>query len=234
MKIQFLDGDGYELKNSEIYVKFGKKLFNEIKKIEIDKNVVKKIMEFRKKFNIPQEGYSLKEIDSMPIKKYNKLFLKVKRLIKNINVNQLILSYMEGIILTEAAYNFSDNLIGGFNSNSIISWKQIFFDKDEKHIFTSSTNPKRVEIYIRGKISKEELINFIKNHWSQFWGMEDTINHLPRLDKAYISKRDKEIIFLRDEKKMTFPQIAKYLDNFYTDSTVKTAYQRAKKKLSIK
>ena len=95
-----------------------------------------------------------------------------------------------------------------------------------------STN---IKIVIQSKVSKNKLIKFIKENFKQLEeAMEES--NLPEDVGFYISRRDWEIVNIRDQKKWKYRKIADYISKEYDDfdineDSVKTAYDRAKKKI---
>lgn len=94
-----------------------------------------------------------------------------------------------------------------------------------------------LSIRINNKITKNELINYIENNWKDI----SRSMHLPPKNKFFISARDQRIIELRDEGGLTFKQIADTIisdfnstnsDGKINEDSIKTAYSRAKRKIS--
>jgi len=94
-----------------------------------------------------------------------------------------------------------------------------------------------LSIRINNKVTKNELINYIEDNWKNI----SRSMHLPPKNKFFISSRDQKIIELKDKKRLTFNQIADQIisdlrltnsDGKINEDSVKTAYSRAKRKIS--
>jgi len=95
-----------------------------------------------------------------------------------------------------------------------------------------------LSIQINNRVAKNELVNYIENNWQK---ISESMNGLPPKPDFYISTRDQRIIVLRDKDKLTFKKIADTIISEFNiddiegkinEDTVKTAYARAKTKIT--
>jgi hypothetical protein len=220
MKIIFVDVLGREYGKEQSSFP-SKDLYNVLKCLEIDEDFVKKIKEIRKKLGIPEKGMLEREIKEMNDVKITNLMEKVENLLlkefKGEKYN-LIFPYLTAVVLTNTVAEAAI----GMGNGEIEWWPHIYRNKKE------GKTPK-VTINILANISKQKFIDFIEKIWDT--QIKYDVELLPKFNKSYISKRDRKIIFLKDKKKLTFPEIVKKIGNFSTETGIKKAYYRAKIKL---
>ncbi|PIP56719.1 hypothetical protein COX05_01565 [candidate division WWE3 bacterium CG22_combo_CG10-13_8_21_14_all_39_12] len=90
-----------------------------------------------------------------------------------------------------------------------------------------------IEICLRDFVSRNELKEFLDSNWEL---IQEKMENLDRMQCTHISKRDYEIVDLRDNKGMKFREISEYigdkyqLDGFIEDNA-KTAYHEAMEKI---
>jgi len=83
---------------------------------------------------------------------------------------------------------------------------------------------------IQSPVSKRQLIEFVESNWSD---IEENMHMFGNELDVFVSDRDKEIIFMRDVKKMKYSEIADVIaqktDNYeINEDMIKRAYHRAK------
>ena len=258
MKILFLIGypPKFEAKNWKEILKYSKnslafdeEFYQIIKDLELNEEFEKEVVKSRKRLGIPEAGYSWQEYGKMSDHKRDDLtddemdrmlFLlknypnEVKRISRKLKLNKRILDELKDIILTSSVTS-PDYL------SDIHYWiepddRYELMDEDEKEEAKEIT--KSFNIAFLRQVSKNELIKFIERNWDY---IEKRTKLLPRKTNHYISKRDLRIVQLRDKDKLTFneivSQVAKEFDiddpfGKTNEDSVKTAYRRAKLKIS--
>ena len=216
------------------------KTYTFIKALEKNKQFENQIKKIRDKIGIPREGFTKKEYDSFreshkiyPTKKsgyigfgHSDKFNEINKIIRNESLPIITHFNLNDLIASSIKYLVFHNGIYAPN-------RAIYLDDNKKPLpLNESTN---IKIVIQSKVSKNKLIKFIKENFKQLEeAMEES--NLPEDVGFYISRRDWEIVNIRDQKKWKYRKIADYISKEYDDfdineDSVKTAYDRAKKKI---
>lgn len=257
MKILFLIGypPKYEASNwkeivrySNDYIAFDEEFYQIIKALEYNEEFEREVIKSRIRLKIPDVGYAWREYqkisdysrkDVSDIEIAKMLFLirtipkEVSRIIKRLKLNKRIRSELKDIILTSSVCS-PDYL------SDIHYWLEPddrfeLMDDDEKE--EAKEIIKSFNIAFTRKVTKNELIKFIENNWSNF---KKRMELLPEKERYYISERDLRIVELRDKKNFKYGDIASQiikeflLDNIEStvnEDSVKTSYKRAKRKI---
>lgn len=253
MKILFLVGDPPNAalsKWSEIceYQKYHnvaptRSDYNLVKLLEKDSRFEKMITSARKSAGIPENGISWQEYAKMHFisktHRSNKSKLPETKGERGKELNLLCkvvkeITFLRGNNLDYFVSNQLPHLMyGNFVccEPPFISWDYAPHLEDWDDYYYNIT------IQIKNQVSKNELINYIENNWENI----SKSMHLPPENKFFISPRDQRIIELRDKKGFTFKQVADKIistlnltnsDGKINEDSVKTAYSRAKKKIS--
>ncbi|HJX51044.1 MAG TPA: hypothetical protein VJ438_06295 [Candidatus Nanoarchaeia archaeon] len=210
-----------------------RRVYNYIKSLENNELLLEEVRALRKKYDIPSEGYEVKnwlqfphfEEIQIPEDKYKewrkKLNDDAKKLFNKLGLSSFLLPHMN-------AYNL---VVGNF---VFIGHGRIFLSP---HIVKGE-----VGIFIKGFITKNELHKFIDSNWEKIKKqMSETIDKEKELPSWRISQRVRDIVKMRDEKKLTFNEIVERITSKYrldpadasiNEDSVKAAYHRAKKKMN--
>lgn len=171
-----------------------------LKAFEKNKDFVEDIQFLRKKYGIPAEGFSLKEWDAVKL---------VDPVYKGFGVQSAALLLLAG------KYNIPFYLRRSLKYIVVGGFVYLPLSKVEIEMplvpdsFENSVHfEPEVMIRIQGNISKNYLINFVKDHWDE---IEDGLRLFSDEKDIYISERDREILRLRDDKKLKFTEIADLL-----------------------
>lgn len=236
MKIAFvIDGvmPVYSVKEVLRYDNFDKTTYDFIKVLEANDEFELLVKEIRKKLNIPIKGYLFDQYVDMAIDKNPNIheFTKdFKELLKNTTRESMPLLNTFKIpqkLVPDIPYIIIANIIHANKSIEV----EITDLLEKRDFFELKQTPK---IIINYKISKNELIEWIHKNWDDGLSFIKNLEPKPRLQ---ITKRDKEIIRLRDKNGLTFGLIAnRIIDKYKVDdsearineNSVKMAYRRAK------
>ena len=209
-----------------------RRVFNYIKSLESNEKLISGVALLRKKYNIPANGYLIKDWSNYPyfksilvkgrkVEKWKKrLQHEAENLFNSLNVSPFLMPYLN-------AYNL---VVGNF---VFLGFGRIFISP-----YISKGD---IGIFIKGNVSKYEFHKFIDTNWKKIQKeMTSIISKERYLPKWKISQRDRLIVKLRDEKRLTFNEIANKITTKYrldptdtsvNEDSVKAAYHRAKKKI---
>jgi len=228
-EIQQHQEDGYFTPTREVY--------DLIKALEKNAEFEKIIISARKKAGLPENGISWQKYTNtfFPGKLRKLSGNKRKKAIDLISKALREVTFLRGM---DFNYHISQQLHHLIYGNFVyFEFPPIFWyyhrdtedDGDEYYYYLS--------IRVNNKVTKNELINYIEDNWKDI----SKSMHLPPKNKFFISARDQRIIELRDKGKLTFNQIAdKIISDLkindprakINEDSVKTAYSRAKRKIS--
>lgn len=211
------------------------------KALEKNKEFEKEIIKSRIRMGIPPEGFSWKEYQKFHNVKRNvnpkeiDVYLnfirsypkEIERIRRKMKLNLMIERQLHDILMG----NFIQPYFRGLGYAPDIELDE---DLDE----VPNGDVESVTIHISKKIKKNELIKFIEESWS---GIERYILKFPEEGRFFISVRDLRIIELRDDFKLKYKDIADQIikefnilnvDGNINEDSIKTAYKRAKQKIS--
>ena len=198
-----------------------KKTDNFIKVLVENKDFESDISVIRRSFDIPANGYSFEQWDNIKKSKKTDETYPKWRLELDKACRGLVTKYNIPFLLHE---NLTYIVVGNFIYLPLTN----LYLQGNLSLLPVYDGPS-VEICICGHTSKNQLINFIKNNWSD---IEKETKVFTDKASTYVSTRDLEIVQLRDKKKMKFREIADYLSeqtgNFdINEDMIKKAYHRA-------
>lgn len=211
------------------------------KALEKNKDFEKEIIKARVRIGIPPEGFSWEEykkfhdykrnIDPKEIEIYLN-FLRsypkeVERIRRKMKISMVVERQLKDIILG----NFIEPYFRGIGYAPDIE-----LDEDLDEI--PDGDVESVTIHISKKIKKNEFIKFIEENWPD---IEQYILKFPEEGRFFVSIRDLRIVELRDEYKLKYKDIADRIIKEFgivnyggsiNEDSIKTAYKRAKQKIS--
>lgn len=247
MKILFLIGNPPSVavskwKEIQQYKEYGyftptKDVYTLIKALEKNNEFEKIIISARKRAGLPEDGMSWQEYTNtfFPGKLRELSGNKRKEAIDLICKAIKEVTFLRGMDLN---YHISRQLHHLIYGNFVyFEFPPIFWDYHGDTRNDGGEYYYYLSIRINNKVTKNELINYIENNWKNI----SRSMHLPPKNKFFISPRDQRIIELRDKRGLTFNQIADKIisglnptnfDGKINEDSVKTAYSRAKKKIT--
>jgi hypothetical protein len=202
------------------------KTHSQIRALELNKKFLMASSRFRKKYQIPETGYSFEEWSRIKQERkgepsFSKWRAKVesecmREIPKVVNIHPILISSLPDIVISNSVF---------------LPLPKIFVQSPYSSVPHYSITP--IKIVINSRISKNQLLKFVEEHWPEIKkGLEKTSG-----TEFYISERDFRIIKLKDEGK-SFKAIADKLAREVDDieasineDSVKTAYHRAKKQI---
>lgn len=225
VKIWYEKADNYLEANKIIQGSIDREIYELLKTLEDNEDFDTDILGIRRKHDIPQNGYSLEEWDDIKKQKkedgsYSNWRLEVdkssRELSKRFKIPYLLHNSLSYIVLGNFIY---------------LPLTKMFLDLPYQ--LQPTYDGPSIGIHIYGQTSKEQIKKFIDNNWTL---IDKEMSVFKDETSAYISSTSREIMQLRDKKKMKFVEIADYLaekSNNYdiTEDMVKKAYHRAKSKI---
>lgn len=210
-------------KEIEIYYK---ELYMFSRVLSLNNNFVNTYKKIRKKYGFDQFSDKLTSQNLLALKKIDpELFNGIKKA-SNKGAKEILSKFN---IDFRWDYLFINLVIFGyFSPGGDFYWHNAGYYKGDNRFV--------IEVY--HPVSKNYLHKLVENIW-KYSGEE--INNLPKFNAINISDRDLRIVELRDEKKMKYIDIANQIekefklnnkDGFLNEDSVKTAYKRAKKKIT--
>ena len=210
------------------------KLFvNYIQALSNNENFTKEVFKTRKELLLPCDG--------LPFKQYLDFnqFLKANMPKKQ----AFVMSFMNECQRLRSEYVFHNNT--SEHLYDIIFYGFVNpFNLEQSAISLRFSTPEpieAIEIKIYEPMSKNAVLRYIDKNWKSIESGMKYITKKSTTDFHLISDRDFEIVTLRDEQKLTFAKIADKIskssieddsDSAINEDSIKTAYKRAKKKIS--
>ncbi len=202
-----------------------KKIYTHLRALENNAEFVADVFAIRKKFNIPEIGYSTKEWEELKkVQRDDENSLKwrfdINKACKELSRQYKIPFLLHGSLMYI--------IIGNF-----IYLPLTKLSLETPHELLPMYEGPDIKICIMGQVSKQQVYKFIRKNWQT---IENEMKVFGDEKPTYISPRDSEIISLRENKKMTFVEIANFLaeknsDYEINEDQVKKAYHRAKDKI---
>lgn len=178
--------------------------YQKFKSLELNKDFEEVIVESRKNLNIPIEGIPWKEFLENEEKLRKDSILELKKMTREKLAfhDFAIFMCLDGILYSNCV----------FPEIFVTDREKISFRFDDQDL--ESGIPESVLIAIENPISKNQLINFIKDNWDGDFGIESEIKKLNFKKDFKISKRDFRIAELKSNNpKKTFKEIADQIVN---------------------
>lgn len=225
------------------------KQYQIFKLLEKNKPFWNEIIKSRKRLGIPDSGlswnyarsfefiseYRSKELDDYIDKLGHKIFSdrlnEQNRLRRLFNFHPYVEAELDDLLVSNYVFTYPMDSI---------SWGSSEYDEDKDETIDDVSlieNPHDITIFITEKITKTQLINYIKKYWNEI----DKLNQkLPDPDRYSFSKKDNRIFALKEVDRLTFAQIAdKITEEFDNDNaegtinedSVKTSYHRTLRKI---
>lgn len=213
---------------------FDKETFDFIKVLEKNKDFESTVLDIRKRLNIPQKGYSFSQYFDLAIKKdfqdhdFTKEFKVLLTRTTLESIPLLNTFKLPNKVAREIPYIIIANIV--HTIDKAIEVEYIDEGKTDDYFIL---RPYHI-IKINNKISKTEFIQWINVNWNKELRF---IQSLPEKPSLNISKRDEEIVRLRDKEGLRFKDIpSKIIAKFKFDdseanineNSIKMAYKRAK------
>lgn len=226
--VQYSIAETYEQANRITKDCIDRKTYSIVKALENNKDFENELQKLRKEFGIPIQGYSFDEWNNIKKNRQNDTgFISLRHNLRVIGTNKLIRKFNIPYLLQD---NLTYVLIGNF----------LYLPMTRLYLEIPNTllpvyDGPEIKIVIQSSVSKNQLIKFIENNWEI---LDREMAMFGQENSSFISDRDTQIIFLRDDKKMKFREIADLLaeevDDFnINEDMIKIAYHRAKNKISI-
>lgn len=206
--------------------------YQKFKSLELNKDFEEAITESRKNLNIPTNGIPWKEFLENEKNLREKATLELKKMTREKLAfhDFAVFMCLSGILYSSCV----------FPEMFVTDREKISFRFDDQDL--DSGIPESVLIAIENPISKNQLINFIKDNWDGDFGIESEIKKLDFKKDFNVSKRDFRIAELKFNKpKKTFRKIAEQIiDEFdiehpanlkINEFSVKTAHDRVMEKV---
>lgn len=216
--------------------------FSTVKALEKNAEFQKEILLARKNAGLLKDGipwklyyydYYLKSLSvysEIESEKYRNFFSKVNKEATRIkekikNLEEFVANQLNYLIIGSFVFP------GGFP----ITHESYPLDKD----VGGEGSYKNILIRIHNKVVKNELLTYIEDNW---WGINSLMNYLPVKPNYSISERDLRIVELRDKEKLPYKAITSQIvqefkinnsESKINEDSVKTAYRRAKQRISL-
>jgi len=235
-----------EVKNSKLIGPTPQQ-YQVIKLLEKNNRFWKEIAKSRRRLKIPEKGLSwsfikdfksLRSQNSDEVEKFIQQrdigdFIKTKRdeekrILNLFQLHPFIEEVLDDIVQSNYIFPYPMDPIG---------WGSSEYDEDNDEMvedIAQIKNPQNIVISIQEKITKNQLIRYINDEWSEI----DKLNQkLPNPDTYSLSQKDRIIFKLRRQGK-TYSAIADELTEkspnpggIINEDSVKTSYHRTKKKI---
>lgn len=219
------------------------------KLLENNKYFWKEIFKSRKKLGLPKNGLSWSLIKSYKtpkkVDKNQSLLLKIinNNFFSNINkefakikstliLHPYVLSELHDLIMSNFVFTYPEGPIDWYSSEYNEESDELI--EDVRNI----KNPQDICIYCNEKITKNQLIRYIKTNWPHI----DKLNKKLPSPKSYtLSEKDKKIFYLRISKKLSFEQITNQIieefdkeniNGCINEDSVKTSFHRVQNKIN--
>lgn len=207
-----------------------------IQALELSDDFQRDIEAARRKLDVPTdiadlEGYIAADITlGMPAENWS--WLGEEKMLDEFSVR---LEVLDGLA---SKYGFDEHIgrsaleqiIGGYFA--VVPFGKIYHELGNRY-----DNYNSLTLTITTAVSKYELLKYIERNWN---GISKDLKSLQVSPSVYLSDRDKRIIILRDKEQLTYRAIADRIidelgidnaDGSVNEDTVKSAYNRAKKKI---
>ncbi|MBN2016100.1 sigma-70 family RNA polymerase sigma factor [Candidatus Dojkabacteria bacterium] len=208
---------------------FNKKITNYIKALENHDKFATIIKEVRRKFDVPLQGFTVKDFGNDP--QFQCLHSRYSYELENQIISSVKRKLRENNITLLEPINLDHNLF------CIVIGNFLYLQKGAIYHVPTSKNSNMMFFSVLYQVTKSQFKKYLDNNWES---ISKSLKNLPVLPQWLITERDREIVHLRDEKKLKFTEIADKITKKYgktlndisiNEDSVKAAYHRAKKKI---